>query len=40
MMNTAKCYRKSCKYMKGNKCECPNGTCGGSRWTRKPKDTK
>lgn len=28
-MNTAKCYRKTC-----------NGSCGGNRWTSKPKSTE
>ena len=36
-MNTAKCYRVSCPYMKDNKCGHPNGSCGGNRWTSKPK---
>lgn len=40
MKNTAKCYRESCSYMKNNHCDRPNGSCGGSRWTRKPKITK
>lgn len=39
-MNTAKCYRKTCKFMKDNKCACPNGSCGGNRWTSKPKSTE
>lgn len=36
-MNTAKCYRNSCPFMKDSKCDRPIGTCGGNRWTRKPK---
>ena len=36
-MNTAKCYRVSCPFMSDNKCARPNGSCGGNRWTSKPK---
>ena len=36
-MNTAKCYRVSCPFMEDNKCNSPQGSCGGNRWTSKPK---
>lgn len=37
-MNTnMKCYRQSCPYYKAGKCASPQGSCGGNRWTRKPK---
>ena len=36
-MNTAKCYRRSCPYMENNQCNSPQGSCGGYRWTSKPK---
>ena len=39
-MNTAKCYRKSCPFMEDNKCNSPQGSCGGNRWTSKPKQKK
>lgn len=37
MKNTAKCYRKECKFMTANNTCDRDKTCGGSRMKAKPK---
>lgn len=40
MENTAKCYRYTCPYNLNDRCNNQNGSCGGNRWKRKPKNKK